>query len=190
MVKQSAREQIVDRLTNMPKDQLEQKSCFACQKLCDIVEFEDAAVVMMFLSLPEEVDTASAIEYAFQQGKTVLVPLVDWEKRCLVPVILDSLDCKMAHTRYGLRHPARTEPVSICSIDMIVVPGLGFDEHGNRLGRGGGYYDRLLSQDGFQGVVCGLGLEEQVLDHVPVMEHDVRLDMLVTDRHIRRFANE
>jgi len=190
MAKKDARKQILDFLKSLPKDQLQQKSLVACEKLCAAPEYQQASVVMMFLSLVEEVDTTWALKSALADGKTVLVPGIDWNNHHLVPMKLTSLDCPMKDDRYGLRYPAHGEEMSINEIDFIVVPGLGFDEQGNRLGRGGGFYDRFLSHDGLKGVpalCCGLALEEQILEQVPVHQHDVRLHMLVTDQQVRRF---
>ena len=72
---------------------------------------------------------------------------------------------------------------------MVIVPGLGFTVGGHRIGRGMGFYDRFLAQGDFLGVSCGLALEEQVVEEIPVLDHDIPLSMLVTDRGIRRFAS-
>ena len=74
-------------------------------------------------------------------------------------------------------------------IDLAMVPGLGFTENGHRIGRGMGFYDRFLAQPDFIGRSCGLAFEEQVLESLPVLDHDVPLSMLATDRGLRRFAS-
>jgi len=175
-------------MEKLPKEQLRLKSRDACEKMCATPEFQQVSKVMMFLSLEMEVDTSYAIEKAFQDGKMVLVPSIDWENQKLIPVVLPSLDCEMVYDRYDLRHPAQAEAVAVSDVELIVVPGMGFDLRGNRLGRGGGFYDRLLSHSSFCGVNCGLALEEQIIEEVPVLDHDVPLDMLVTDQAVRRFG--
>ena len=72
---------------------------------------------------------------------------------------------------------------------MILVPGLGFTPTGYRIGRGMGFYDRFLAQSDFLGRSCGLAFQEQVVETLPVLDHDVPLSMLVTDTGIRRFAS-
>jgi len=74
-------------------------------------------------------------------------------------------------------------------IDFVVVPGLGFSEKGYRIGRGMGFYDRFLAQPEFIGTSCGLAFDDQIVPELPVLDHDIPLSMLVTDRGIRRFAN-
>ncbi|MBN1766375.1 MAG: 5-formyltetrahydrofolate cyclo-ligase [Sedimentisphaerales bacterium] len=189
MLKKELRKQILKRMEKIPPEDLEKKSQSACDRLCNTEEFKQASVVMLFLSLPHEVDTSHVILHAFQQDKTVLVPCIDWDNRHLFPVKIHSLDCDMSHDRHGLRYPAKGEPMPIDEIDFIVAPGVGFDHQGNRLGRGGGFYDRFLAHDGFKGRVCGLTIEEQVVESMPVTDNDVPIDMLVTDRCIRRFDN-
>ena len=79
-------------------------------------------------------------------------------------------------------------PIPTNLIDLVVVPGLGFTETGYRIGRGMGFYDRFLAQPEFIGVSCGLAFEEQIVPNLPVLDHDVPLSMLATDRGIRRFS--
>ncbi len=145
---------------------------------------------MLFLSLEGEVDTSPAILKCFQRQKTVVVPSIIWQQRHLIPVTMTSLSCDMTHDRHGLRYPAAGQPMPIDEIDLIVVPGIGFDRAGNRLGRGGGFYDRFLSRDGFRGLICGLAFEEQVIETIPMMEHDIRLNLLVTDKGVLRFNHK
>jgi 5-formyltetrahydrofolate cyclo-ligase len=71
----------------------------------------------------------------------------------------------------------------------VVVPGLGFTPDGHRIGRGMGFYDRFLAQPEFLGLSCGLAFEEQMVPSVPILDHDMPLSMLVTDRGILRFAS-
>ena len=187
MTKKTTRKQLLSIMKNITKPQLQRKSQAACDKLRQTPEFENASVVMMFLSLSNEVDTSGAVMAAFQMEKTVLVPCIDQDKSHLIPIVLHTFDCEMTHDHYGLPYPAQGIPLPASEIDLVVVPGLGFDNQGNRLGRGGGHYDRLLSQNGFAGMTCGLALEEQVLQKIPIAEHDVPLKMLVTDSLIMRF---
>ncbi len=78
-------------------------------------------------------------------------------------------------------------PIPLINIDLVIVPGMGFDLQGNRIGRGRGFYDRFLAHRDWAGIACGLALEEQVADVVPVSDHDRRIQMLVTDAAVRRF---
>jgi 5-formyltetrahydrofolate cyclo-ligase len=146
-----------------------------------------ARTIMLFLSTPEEVDTAPIALKAWQQGKTVAAPKVSWSQRRILAMEVNSLTSGLAQTRYGVREPDTGKPVPVDFLDLVIVPGLGFTPTGQRIGRGMGFYDRFLAQPEFMGVACGLAFEEQVLESLPVLDHDMPLSMLVTDATVRRF---
>jgi len=152
-------------------------------------EFAAARVVMLYLSMPTEVDTAPLALRCWQQGKTVVVPKVAWNQRRMLPVEITSLQTDMTTTRPGVREPTAGKPIPVNLIDLVVVPGLGFSETGYRIGRGMGFYDRFLAQEQFLGLSCGLAFSEQIVPDLPVLDHDMALSMLVSDRGIRRFAS-
>jgi len=187
MVKRAARKQLREKIGQLSSEERQAKSCAVCQKLGRTKVFQQAKVVMLYLSLEHEIDTTCLIKKSLKAGKKVLVPSVEWHQNKIVPVTIESLECEMHQDRHGLRHPKNGTPTDITEIDLVVVPGVGFDLQGDRLGKGGGFYDRFLGTNGFKGVSCGLGFEEQVVDKLPTYDHDVRLNMLVTDKHVRRF---
>jgi 5-formyltetrahydrofolate cyclo-ligase len=145
---------------------------------------------MMFLSLPHEVDTSEAILHAWQLGKAVAVPKISWQQRHMIPVQINSLETGLSTGASGLRNPTAGLPVPFEEIDLVVTPGLGFDKKGNRLGRGGSYYDRFFANEKLKAVRCGFGFTEQLLDSIPVTEHDEPVEVLVTDEGIIYFSNQ
>jgi 5-formyltetrahydrofolate cyclo-ligase len=145
---------------------------------------------MIYLSLPHEVDTAAVILSAWQQGKTIAVPKVSWQQRHMIPVIITSLDTGFSTEVGGLRNPITGLPMPIEEIDLVVAPGLGFDRKGNRIGRGGSYYDRFFANKELRAVKCGFAFEDQVVDTVPTDERDMRMDILVTDDEVIYFNKE
>jgi 5-formyltetrahydrofolate cyclo-ligase len=167
---------------------LHERSIQACLRLTQTREYAVSEIIMVFLSLPTEVDTTSLVLQAWRDRKRVLAPKVSWEQRRMLPIQIDSLSDDLSETILGIREPADGVPFPLANIDMVVVPGIGFDLNGNRLGRGRGFYDRFLAHRDWHGIACGLALEEQVADIVPVSEHDMKVQMLVTDAAVRRFA--
>lgn len=145
---------------------------------------------MMFLSLPHEVDTSEAILHAWQRGKTVAVPRISWQQRHMIPVKINSLETGLSTSASGLRHPVASVPVPFGEIDLVVTPGLAFDKNGNRLGRGGCYYDRFFANKELRAARCAFGFEEQLLDFIPTAEHDQPVEILVTDEKIIYFDNK
>ena len=183
------RRQLRDQLAAMPEDVRHHQSVMACSFVARAPEFINARVVMLYLSTPTEVDTSSLALKAWQAGKTVVVPKVSWDQRRMLPVEINSLTDHMTTSGPGVREPIEGKPVPVDFIDFVVVPGLGFSEKGYRIGRGMGFYDRFLAQPEFIGTSCGLAFEEQIVPELPVLDHDIPLSMLVTDRGLRRFAN-
>lgn len=187
--KAAVRKHLREVLAAMTEPERHQKSLAACSLVAASPEFAAARVVMLFLSTPAEIDTASLALKSWQSGKTVVVPKVSWDQRRMLPVEISSLNAGMAITGPGVREPIGGQPIPVDFIDLVVVPGLGFTPNGHRIGRGMGFYDRFLAQPEFLGVSCGFGFDEQVVEELPVLDHDMPLGMLVTDRGIRRFAS-
>ena len=142
-------------------------------------KWQTAHWVLFFAPLPEELDVWPLLAEALSAGKKVALPRFvaetgSYEAR----QILDpSADLQVG--RFGIREPrSRCAPLPSTRLDLILVPGVAFDLHGRRLGRGKGYYDQLLK--GLQGTTCGVGLDQQIVAEVPAEPHDVRLKCLLT----------
>lgn len=189
MDKADLRRQLRERLQAIPPDQRDQRSCRACEELASLAPFQGASLVMMFLSMPDEVDTTAAIHRAWRMGKTVVVPKVDWVLRTMTPVAIESLDQGLVAERGGLRNPVGGQAVALEQIDLVVVPGLGFDRQGHRMGRGAGFYDRFLADPRLRAGRCGLCYAEQIVDLIPVTWTDQAMDWLVTDTQVFWFQD-
>ncbi len=187
MTKQAVRRQLRDTLAAMNDADRHVKSVSACRFVCTTPEFDAARVVMLYLSSPAEVDTAAIALRCWQDGKQVVVPKVSWDQRRILPVEISSLKDGLTTTG-PVREPIAGKPIPLDLIDLVIVPGLGFSRTGFRIGRGMGFYDRFLAQPDFLGRSCGLAFDEQVVDALPVLDHDVPLSMLATDTGIIRFA--
>jgi 5-formyltetrahydrofolate cyclo-ligase len=186
--KRALRQQIRQLLEALPPEELTRRSAAACARLCEQPEYRQADVLMLFLSTPHEVDTSQLAIRAWADQKRVLAPRVTWDQRRMLPIEIQSLATGVEVGYMGIREPVEGMPVPVSDIELVIVPGLAFDEQGNRLGRGRGFYDRFLSHPDFRGVSCGLALEQQVLPTIPAGPGDVRVQMLVTDLQVRRFA--
>lgn len=184
------RRQLRDRLNAMTDAERHAKSLSATGFITASPEFVAARVVMLYLSTASEIDTAPLALRCWQSGKTVVVPKVSWDQRRMMPVEISSLQTGLTSTGPGIREPVAGNPVPTEFIDLVIVPGLGFTDKGHRIGRGMGFYDRFLAQSEFVGLSCGMAFEpEQLMPELPVLDHDMPLSMLVTDRGIRRFAS-
>ena len=187
MDKAQLRVELQKSLIGIAAEQRKEKSRRACRNLIETQEFQNASAIMMYLSLPHELDTSEAILCAWQMGKTVVVPKVSWQQRHMIPVQITSLDTGFSSDVMGLRNPIMGVPVPYEDIDLVVAPGLGFDRRGNRLGRGGSYYDRFFTNKDLKATKCGFAFAEQVLESVPITANDVPVDILVTDEEVLYF---
>lgn len=165
-----------------------EKSEKACRNLINSPEFQNASTIMMYLSMPQEVDTTPALLQAWRQGKKVAIPKIFWDQRFMVPVQIDSLETDFSIEIAGLRNPASQDIVDLQEIDLIVVPALGFDRQGNRLGKGAGYYDRFLANDKLHAKKAGLAFDQQVLDSIPFSQKDQKMDLLITELEVIYFS--
>jgi 5-formyltetrahydrofolate cyclo-ligase len=186
-MKAQLRQRLRTVLREFDQGAVQQRSADAVERLLGLKQYAGSEVLMTFLSLPSEVETAQIVLQAWQDGKRVLAPRLSWEQRRILPVEIRSLDA-MTTNRMGVREPADGPPIPVSYIDLVIVPGLGFDSAGNRIGRGSGFYDRFLGQSDFHGVSCGLAFQEQIVDEIPTGPHDQPVDLLVTDQRVYKFT--
>ena len=147
--------------------------------------YRRAKLVHTYVSSKEnEVDTRALIGTCLAQGKRVAVPVVMPGTKTLAHALINGLD-QLVVGPWGLAQPDPAAAVWLpaeARIDLVVVPGLAFDRRGQRIGWGGGYYDRFLAQ--VQTVKIGLCYDELVLDCIPGEPHDVPVDLVVAETAI------
>lgn len=186
--KRALRVELRGRLARIEADRLAMASRAACERVAATDEFRRASAVMIFLPLRYEIDARVLALRAWQEGKTVTVPLVGHAQKHMIPVTVRSLEEPMDADQYGVQTPCNCQPFPVELLDLVVVPGLGFDRGGRRIGRGGGFYDRFLAQSSLRATTCGLAITEQMVARIPAEPHDVPLDMLATDTDLFRFT--
>jgi len=140
--------------------------------------------VMGFVSFGREVHTHELLRAMLAEGRRVCVPSFDVAGQRYICSELKHFDWDLREGNMGILEPRHEviRPVRADKMDAWLVPGLAFDEHGNRLGRGMGYFDRLLC--GARGVKIGLAYDFQLMEEVPSEPHDVRLDFIVTETRV------
>jgi len=184
MEKSALRHELKKRLVQMSREDRVAKSKQICGWVINSDIFQSASVVMMFLSLPHEVDTTPLILSAWQQGKTVAVPKISWEQRHMIPVEITSLETGLKTESMGLRTPTNGVPVPFDEIDLVITPGLGFDKNGNRLGRGGAFYDNFFKHKKITAARWAVAFSQQVCDEIPHDDSDIPIDAVVTENEI------
>lgn len=143
--------------------------------------FREADTVLCYLSLPDEVATEEMIRAAWKSGKRVAVPYCDGDTMDFY--CLDSF-ASLHKGAFGVRepHPCDCELLTDFTGSVCMVPGLAFLPDGTRLGYGKGYYDKFLKNYAFLSV--GLCYNSFILEAMPTEEHDIPVDMVVTDQQI------
>jgi len=188
MTKAECRTQTKRRLAAMTPEQIFGKSHAACHQMLLTPEFQNANAVMLYLSMPGEPELQSLAAAGLDAGKIILLPKVDWSRIHLQAVRVNNFDVRHDANTPLIPQPAKGEIFPLGQIDLIVVPGLAFNESGHRLGRGKGFYDRFLAQPSLRALRAAIAFEEQLFADIPTEPHDVGMQMIVTDQRIIRIA--
>ena len=150
-----------------------------CARLKASPAWQTARAVLLFFPLPREPDLAPLLADALAGGKLLALPRFNAATRAYEPVQVRDLGRELVPGPFGVREPTANCPlVAMNRLDLALVPGLGFDARGHRLGRGKGHYDRLLAD--FTGMKMGVAFDFQVVAAVPREPHDIALDAVVT----------
>jgi 5-formyltetrahydrofolate cyclo-ligase len=142
----------------------------------------DAETILLFYSFGTEVATAGIAERILASDKRLLLPYLA-DGGAMEAAEIRSGD-ELEPTSYGPREPGGGIPVDPRSVDVVVAPGLAFDRRGNRLGYGGGHYDRYLARLGPAAVRVGIAFSLQIVDLVPAEPGDQRVEVIVTDQEV------
>ena len=149
-------------------------------------ELDGARTVLAYASLPAEVGTDELLEEAWRRGVRVVLPRCGPGDERMTLHRTEGVE-QLSVGRYGIREPAREcEQISTGEVDLALVPGVGWDRDRWRLGRGAGYYDRLLGSPDWRGLTVGLFYAAQEVERVPRDPWDVPLDLIVTEREVVR----
>lgn len=142
----------------------------------EAVIFKNAKTIALFASLPDEVPTTAAIE-RWSNERRIVLPRVGENS---IMEFFDYTPSQMCYGSYGINEPQGTTPIRVEHIDLMIVPGVAFTTSGGRLGRGKGYYDRYLSRSGFKAYTIGICYPHQIVESLPLEEHDVILDRVIS----------
>jgi 5-formyltetrahydrofolate cyclo-ligase len=155
----------------------------AIQKtLLGLHAYEQASSLALYLPVNGEVPTAEIMNHAHDAGKSIYLPVIDGEKIYLRQY---SRFDRLKPGRFGILEPPECGlTVQPQHIDLFVVPGVVFDLVGNRGGYGKGYYDRLLHACCDKSLLLGVCYDFQVVENIEFEPHDVRMDMVITERRV------
>lgn len=183
-VKEGIRRRLEKRRRQLSVDEVLRSSRALCARLLALPEVVAAPMIAMYMAFDGEIDVNCIYSNRKREGKGVLLPRHNRRGHCYELVEIKDLEAQTRTGYYGIREPLRTLPALPAakqnSADLTwLVPAVAFDPTGHRLGRGGGYYDRLLEH--CNGCKIGVGYDWQIVDNVPVTPRDIGMDLVITD---------
>lgn len=185
MHKAELREKMIARRLSMEVPEVEAKSREIIGRIMGLKAFEEAGLIFSYVAFRHEVETRGLIEAALAAGKRVAVPLVDKANRRLLALEITGWE-DLAPGIWGIPEPKLEagRVLAPTAIDLVIVPGLAFDRAGNRLGYGGGYYDRFLPtlRPGAHTVAPAYSF--QVVEALPTGPTDVPVQCVVTEEEV------
>lgn len=177
--KVTLRAHVRTRLKAIPGTERAEASRLLCARLREESAWRMARSILLFAPLPDEPDIWPLLAEALATGKTVALPTFvpgtnTYTARRVVDPARD-----LVIGKFGIREVAELSPeMELNQLDLVLVPGVAFDTQGGRLGRGKGFYDRLLAE--VRGTKCGVAFDEQMVDAVPVGPQDIPLNCILT----------
>jgi len=140
----------------------------------ETLEFKQAKILVLYWSMPDEVQTHAFIE-KWANIKTILLPVVNGAE--LDFKIYKGRDSLILGEQFNIAEPSGEIFTDLNAIDLIIVPGIAFDKNNNRMGRGRGYYDKFLSQN--KATKIGVCFNCQLFDQVPTQKHDIKMNQVI-----------
>ena len=150
--------------------------------------FQSSETILCYVSYRSEIDTENIIRMAMETGKSIAVPKMNTKSSIMRFFLIKDLKL-LQRGAYGILEPTGScEEVDYSSVDLVITPGLAFTMNGDRLGYGGGYYDRFLKQ--YPRIPsCALTYDRLILSSLPVKKKDVPVDYLITETGVKITAN-
>jgi 5-formyltetrahydrofolate cyclo-ligase len=177
---------LIRQEVNQKRSQLEvswirKESLQISSRFQGLEEFQSSEIIALYKAIGGEVNLESLFSKAWKLGKRTCIPVFN-EKMRLYEMAEITAETEFRTGHYGIQEPVSPALLNISGIDLIAVPGVAFDASGNRLGRGGGYYDRML--ESFDGISVGVAFDFQILPEIPFEAHDQPLDVVVTETKV------
>lgn len=177
--KNELRQQIRTRIKTLTPEQRVTASTQARALLEQQMVWKNAKLIFFYAPMAEEIDIWPLLTDALAAGKAVALPRFDSLTQRYVACQIRDVAKDLNHGQFGIREPGgHCIAVPPNRLDLILVPGVAFDAHGRRLGRGKGFYDQMLAS--VRGTTCGVAFDEQIVEAIPVEPHDVHLNCILT----------
>jgi 5-formyltetrahydrofolate cyclo-ligase len=182
LTKSGLRREILEKRLALTPADVSEKSDRICRRLVSDGPFRTAKTIGLYWPFKKEVGTESIFYTATREQKDVGFPRVLTDEKRIVYIAVSDLGT-LAPGTYGIMEPPddRDRLIPCDALDLVIVPGVVFDERGFRIGYGGGYFDRLLGDESLTAQTAGLAYDLQVIGRIPEENHDRRVDVIFTE---------
>ena len=183
------RKRLIELRENLPEEDVINNSAIIADSFLNLTHFNNSKVVMGYMSFRNEVMTDSLIVEILKRDKRVAIPrieILDNGFKDIVAYEVKDIYSQVERGTFGVREPIKNVAVELNpeDIDLIIIPGVGFDTRGFRIGFGAGYYDRFLKKVRPDCLKVGFAFEMQILEKIPEESHDIPVDMVITEKRI------
>jgi len=185
-LKDTLRKNMLYKRKNMKIQEVNTLSTKITEIIMKLPQFINSKNIMLYLSFNKEVDTYPLATWCLDNGKTLIAPYCIQVAKKIIPFKINNLTSDLTKSTFGVMEPKHNilEKANIEDIDLIIVPGVVFDKHCNRIGFGAGYYDRFLPQKAKNIPTIGIAYDYQIIDKIPTDVYDVPLDFIITEKRI------
>lgn len=186
MDKKHLRKEIISKIDSLSYEEIEKISNKIFKHLYSLPIYNDAAIIMSYVSIKNEIFTHDFIKKSMADRKKLFVPVTNPTTKEIILSHLIDFDKDLKKGHWGLLEPKKEtlRPHSSEILDLILVPGLAFTKKGYRLGYGGGYYDRFLSSLIKPVTTISLAHKFQVIEALPIEFYDIPVDYILTEEKL------
>ena len=179
-MKEILRSALLNKRKAMSPDAVKQKSKKIQQELFALPIFSQTQMICFYVSFDNEVYTHDMIKEGFKLGKQIVVPRCLENDNMLSMHKISSWD-DLSSGAHGILEPVASQHTKVApeTLEVIIVPGVGFDRKGHRIGHGFAYYDNFLPHS--DAITIGLCFEQQIIEYLPVESHDIQMNIIITE---------
>lgn len=185
MFKNELRKKLKKIRDDIPSDKRKIEEKIIAETLLNSEIYKNSKSIFIYNSFRSEVDTSYIIEEALDFGKIVALPITNPIDHSMEAYEINK-DSVFIQDAYGIQSPDKktSKIINPKEIDLAIVPMLAYDSYGNRLGYGGGYYDRYLPRLREDAIVVGLAFSNQFVEEIPIEKYDKKLEYVITVKYI------
>lgn len=177
LTKKEIRQQILKKRRAMTEENVQQLSECICSKIQETTEYKDAENICLYMPIDNEVDVTMLAQHAWESGKTLWLPKTNGTA---MDFFKFDQDTSFVTGAYGVMEPVSSEILEPDMKTVVLMPGVAFSKEGDRVGYGGGYYDRYLS-GGTGCITVAVCYEFQIFEELPAEEHDIKPEMIISE---------